>query len=80
MRALFFGLVLLVPSLALAQEPATPALAAHAQVLPPVVVHGTVQRPHVYVFLPRAHVRFDRTDAHGHAVDRIVDSVTHAPF
>ena len=77
MRALLLALVLLVPSLAAAQDP---PLAAHAQVLPPVIIVGTPQRPHAFMMLPRARVRFDRVDADHHAVDRILDSVTHAPF
>jgi len=77
MRAFLLALVLAVPSLALAQDP---PLAAHARVLDPIIIHATPQRPTAFYLLTRARVRFDRADAEHHAVDRIVDSVTHAPF
>ena len=77
MRASILALVLAIPGLALAQDP---PLAAHAQVLPEMIIVASPQRPHAFVMLPRAHVRFDRADASHHSVDRIVESVTHAPF
>jgi hypothetical protein len=44
-----------------------------------IIVHPRPQRPAFYL-LTRARVRFDRVEPEHHAVDRIVDSVTHAPF
>ena len=77
MRAFLLLLVLSVPSLALAQDP---PLAAHAQVLPERIITAHPQRPNAFYLLTRARVRFDRADDTHHAVDQIVESVTHAPF
>ncbi len=78
MRASILALVLLtVPGLALAQDP---PVAANGSVLPEMIIVGRPQRPHAFVMLPRARVHFDRADASHHAVDRIVESVTHTPF
>jgi len=76
MRAAILALVLAIPGLALAQDPPP---AAHTHVLG--VVHIVGRRPTpVTLFVPRARMHFDRTDAAHHSVDRIVESVTHAPF
>ncbi len=72
MRPLILAILLCAPSLALAQDPAP-------TVLPPVVVHGTPPAP-ITVFIPRARMHYERTDLSRHAVDRIVESVRHAPF
>ena len=74
MRACLVALMLLVPSLALAQE-----RAVSTRVEPPIVIVGHVPTP-VTLFLPRARVRFDRRDTSQHAVERIVESVRHEPF
>lgn len=80
MRALLVALVLVVPSAVLAQDPApAPARPSRTHVLGEIHVHGSAPAP-ITVFVPRAHVRYDRVDERHHAVDRIVDSVTHAPF
>ena len=74
MRACLVALMLLVPSVALAQAPA-----ASTRVLPPTTIVGHLPTP-VTLFVPRARVRFDRRDASAHAIDRIVESVRHEPF
>ena len=74
MRPLLVALfVLATPALALADDPAPPV-----HELGPVYI--TPRRPHVFVMMHRARVRFDRVEHTHHAVDQIVDSVTHAPF
>ena len=76
MRVLVSTLLLvgsLVPTIALAQDPApTEGPVTH--------VYGRAPRPSVVVMLPRARVGFDRVERDHHAVDRIVESVEHAPF
>jgi len=73
MRAFLLVMVLGVPSIALAQDPPVHELpVTHITAAPP--------RPHAVILLPRARVRFDRTDGSHHAVDRIVESVRHDPF
>lgn len=78
MRAFLLGLVLCFPSAALAQDSEV-VIAAHAHVLPVIHVTGSPPTP-VTLFIPRAHVRFTPRDVDHHAVDRIVESVSHAPF
>jgi hypothetical protein len=73
MRAVLLAVMLLLPSIALAQDPAP---ATH--VLPPIHIYP--RGPHVTVMLPRRAPRFERTEFEQHSVDRIVDSVRHAPF
>lgn len=77
MRVFLVAVVLMVPALALAQD--EPRVAQHAQILDTVHVYGHRPSP-VTLFVPRAHVRFERTDAEHHAVDRVIDSVSRAPF
>ena len=78
MRAFLLALVLCFPASALAQDSEV-VIAAHAHVLGPVHITGSPPTP-VTLFIPRAHVRFQPADVEHHAVDRIVESVSRAPF
>jgi hypothetical protein len=74
MRALLAVLALaLAPGLALAQDPAPREVA-------PIIITASPPRPHAMYVLTRSRPRFDRVDDAHHSVDRIVDSVTRAPF
>jgi len=73
MRACLVALVLLVPTAALAQDPAP-----RVHELDPIVI--TPREPRVMVLLPRRAPRFERRELDHHAVDRIVESVGREPF
>lgn len=72
MRALALAFLFAFPALASAQDP-TPTE------LPPVVVHGSPPAP-ITIFVPRSRIRYETRHDEHHAVDRIVESVRHAPF